>query len=142
VPCSRGTARAQINRLGQLPYFSQMTDEAMTSLVDTLMEQAESAEHATAAITLWLQGCRSHDARLPTDGDLLALLASTSPSAGQRSDAPPKKGYCGRCDRGWIHREITRNGRKYSASGKCTCQPGGWVSPAPAPQLQLAPAEE
>ena len=119
MPCSRGTARAQINRLGQLPFFSQMTDEAMTSLVDTLVEQAESSEHATAAITLWLQGCHSHDARLPTDGDLLALLASTSPSAGQRSDAPPKKGFCGLCKRGWVYGEIVKNGQRYAAAGRC-----------------------
>lgn len=137
MPCSRGTARAQINRLGQLPYFSQMTDEAMTSLVDTLMERAESAEHATAAITLWLQDCRGQDARLPVEGDLLALLASTASTAGQRSDAPPKKGFCGRCNRGWVYGEIVKNGQRYPAAGKCVCQPGGWVQPEPEPQASL-----
>ncbi len=114
----------------------------MTSLVDTLQERAEDGEHAARAISAWLEGCRGHDARLPTDGDLLAVLAATSSSAGERSDAPPKKGYCGRCDRGWVHRQITKDGRTYEAAGKCTCQPGGWVKPAPEPQMQLAPAEE
>ena len=54
MPCSRGTATAQLNRMSGLQGFGFMAPEAFTGLIDVLCSHADDASHAREAVDLIL----------------------------------------------------------------------------------------
>lgn len=135
MPIDRGTAGAQVRRLAQLPFFSVLTSEALTSMIDVVAKAAVSPAHAKEAISSWLQGSRGNEARLPTDGDLLELLEN-SRTEYEAQASTERKTFCGYCDRGRVFRPVHARGQTYTAMGICVCQ-GGTVQPNPQGGLPL-----
>lgn len=54
MPCNRGTATAQLNRMSNLQGFGFMAPETFTSLIDVLASHSDDATHARAAVDLIL----------------------------------------------------------------------------------------
>lgn len=54
MPCNRGTASAQLNRMSTIQGFGFISPEAFTSLVDVLSSHAVDGPHARAAVDLLL----------------------------------------------------------------------------------------
>ena len=54
MPCNRGTATAQLNRLSNLQGFGFMAPEAFTGLIDVLCSHSDDASHARVAVDLLL----------------------------------------------------------------------------------------
>ncbi len=54
MPCNRGTATAQLNRMSNLQGFGFMAPETFTGLIDVLASHADDASHARAGVDLLL----------------------------------------------------------------------------------------
>jgi hypothetical protein len=92
MPCNRGTATAQLNRMSNLQGFGFMAPETFTSLIDVLASHSDDAAHARAAVDLIL-GRKS----LPTGPQDIADALNEAKHGQPVSEAPrANSGGCGR----------------------------------------------
>ena len=72
---SEDFAQFQIERLDATQDYQWKTDQARAELIRTLMANAESDDHARAAINLWI----AEEQHCPTPADLLTVLDGCRP---------------------------------------------------------------
>lgn len=127
-------AAQQIDRLSGLPFFSSLSEAALNELNVAIAEEARDIDEARLAVSALLSDTgRSGNLetnRVPSPGELRSWVRS------QRSDnydtpQPSNGSFCARCrdgrPPGWIHDRRIVRGNEYEFSGRCKCQPGGWV---------------
>lgn len=99
MPCNRGTATAQLNRLSNLQGFGFMAPEAFTGLIDVLCSHSDDASHARAAVDLLLSR-----KTLPTGPQDIADALNEAKHQEPVSEAPrASSGGCGRMFPGWTY---------------------------------------
>ena len=92
MPCNRGTATAQLNRMSGLQGFGFMAPEAFTGLIDVLCSHSDDSEHARKAVDLIL-GRKS----LPTGPQDIADALNEVRARRPISEAPRASGGgCGK----------------------------------------------
>ena len=110
-------------RLSGMPYFEQITSIVFAEMVAALRTAYTEAVCVSAIDELQVD----LDQR-PTVGQIKRAISSRN-----ASEPPPEenRGFCDRCGngqpRGWITATQTVKGNEYTLSGRCKCQPGGWV---------------
>lgn len=106
MPCSRGTATAQLNRMSGLQGFGFMAPEAFTGLIDVLCSHSDDAAHARAAVDLLLAR-----KSLPTGPQDVADALNEAKHQTPVSEAPrANAGGCGRVFEGLTYWDYEANG--------------------------------
>lgn len=127
----RDTAKTQLRKLGQIPYFTTVTDEAFSSWVSAMAKNAEDGAHAARAVSALLK-----TRTLPASpDDIRDALAATRME--RKPSAAGEDGYCDRCRNirpqgcidplpppGWVMEVKLIGGRPYTFMGRCPrCRP-------------------
>ena len=122
MPCNRGTATAQLNRLSTLQGFGFLAPEAFTGLIDVLCSHSDDAPHARAAVDILLAR-----KSLPTGPQDIADALNEARQGQPVSEAPRASGGCGREIPGltyWDYDPTSRGLEKIHHPARCV---GGWV---------------
>jgi len=119
---TREYARAQVQRLLANPMIAPQSDEGAREIIDCLMRHCETAEHAQATMTIFLD-------QTPEPRNVTAELASAAQRALNGPILPPGCEACAYKDPltgvtlYYSHLAIDGAG-KYSAVVRCTCARG------------------
>lgn len=120
--CNRGTASAQLKRLGGLPKFGFIPAEAFTALVDTLAGYADDADHAKRAVDLML--ARKSLPEAPQD----IADALNEAKHHQREEEPTRAtGGCGREYSGMTYLDYDPNSKSLAMILHQSRCENGWV---------------
>lgn len=122
MPCNRGTATAQLNRMSGLQGFGFMAPEAFTGLIDVLCSHSDDAAHAREAVDLILAR-----KSLPTGPQDIADALNEAKHGKPVSEAPTAPGGCGREIPGltyWDYDPNSRGLEKIHHPSRCE---RGWV---------------
>lgn len=127
----RDTCKTHLRKLGQIPFFSTVTDEAFSSWVSALSKSADDAAHVSRAVSALLAA-----RALPQHpDDIRDAVAATRPQ--RAASSAGEDGYCDRCRNtrpfgcidpiyppGWVPATKTFRGMEYTFAGKCPhCRP-------------------
>lgn len=123
---SRDDARKQGKRLQSCPMLAPQTEEGVKEIIDCLMRNCQSAEHAANVMTQVL------DSALEVKGPITAWIASTARQSQIADQAPAG---CDQCYLGpdmdtgevrWAYHVPVDIGG-YSRAARCCCQRGRWL---------------
>ncbi len=117
-------ARGQLMRLGALPYFNQIPAIVFAEMV-TILRSSYTEDLCMAAIT----ALQDDLGERPTVRDIRRAIVAQNDA---NPPGPMLAGkFCERCvsgrPQGWIYEKRFVKGNPYEFSGRCKCQPGGWV---------------
>jgi len=136
MPIEFRIAAQQTERLSSLPYFSAIPESGKMELITAMAEEARSDDEARLAISALLadtgRAGNVETNRVPSPGELRLWLQSQRSDKYDTPDYIRGDGrYCERCTngrpQGWIYEKRMIRGLIYDFSGRCRCQPGGWV---------------
>jgi hypothetical protein len=100
MPISSSFAFDQVMRLSGLPYFGQLSPQAIEELVSALStarNEAEAKAAITALITDQARASSPISNRVPSPGEILAWLESERDNATRYWEPPPRPAFCTRC---------------------------------------------
>ena len=136
---TREHARKEGSRLQSCPMLAPQTNEGRREIVDCLMRHCQSEEHATSVMTEFL------DTAVNIKGTLTSWLAAIALRTRVPDDIPPG---CDRCYLGpdmstgevrWAAHVSFDLPSGYTASRRCTCDRGRWLSQRDAERPVAAP---
>ena len=123
---TRQDAQQQAKRLQSCPMLAPQSDEGRKEIVDCLMRHCQSAEHAQAVMTQFL------DEAIHVQGPVTAWLAASARQTRKSDQAPTG---CARCWLGpdfntgevrWAaHVSTDRDGISFAM--RCDCERGQWL---------------